>query len=130
MFNRRNFLGLASVVSFVASAPAAIASAIARATTIRGRVLSASRANRSFELSGGYGGYGGGYGGGGITVKLGRRAKIKVRKNGRVRRGGFAKLVQAADEGWQAEVRGRLNGAGDEMVAKKVLLIEPSYGNY
>ena len=129
MFNRRNFLGLASVVSFVASAPAALASAIARGTTIRGRVLDADRSTRSFTMSGGYGGYGG-YGGGGVTVHLGRRARIKVRKNGRVRRGSFAKLVEAADSGWQAEVKGRLNGAGDEMFAKKVLLIEPSYGGY
>src|SRR5690349_17265496 len=123
MFNRRNFLGFASVVSFVASAPAAIASAIARATTIRGRVQSASRANRTFQLSGGYGGGYGGYGGGDVTVHLGRRARIKVRKNGRLRRGNFSKLVEAAENNWQAEVKGRLNGAGDEMTAKKVILI-------
>lgn len=130
MFNRRNFFGLASVVSFVAAAPEAIASAIARATTLRGRVQSASRANRTFEMSGGgYGGYGGGYGGS-VTVRLGRRAKIKVRKNGRLRRGNFGKIVDAADGGWQVEVKGRLNGAGDEIQARKVILIEPSYGGY
>ena len=129
MLNRRNLFGLASVFSFIASAPAAVASAIARGTTIRGRVQSADRATRSFELTGGYGG---GYGGyvGTVNVKVGRRTKIKVRKNGRKRRAGFSKVVRAADEGWQAEVKGRLNGEGDEMLARKVLLIEPSYGNY
>jgi hypothetical protein len=129
MFNRRNFLGLASAVSFIASAPRAIASAIARGRTIRGTVLSANRANRTFELSGGYAGLAGyGYGGGSIPVHLGPRAKVKVRKNGRTRRGGFNRIVEAAEGNWRAEVKGRLNGAGDEMTARKVLLIEPSYG--
>ena len=45
-------------------------------------------------------------------------------------KGFFAKIVEAADGGWQAEVKGRLNGAGDEIAAKSVLLIEPSYGGY